>query len=499
MRRILSLNLPGFAVDRLCRDSALVLVATSRGTQRVTGCSVQAARFGVRTGMSVAHARALVGEGAFELEDADPTGDRRALEELGAWAMRFSPLVGVDPPDGLLLDVVGVERLFGSEARLLERVLDAFEARGFRARGAVAGTIGCAWALARFGSERLACAASGDEREALAPLPIEALRLEPRTVEGLVELGLERVEHLFALDRKKLPARFEEGLLLRLDQALGRAFEPLVPLRPVVRPRADYVFEEPVELDVVEHVLSTLLERLLGPLRSRDEGVRQLELRLLCAEAEPVHETLVLSRPSNDFDHLWPLLERPLERAPFGFGVERIDLAFSRTMPIPSSQLASWEAKAPARASAPDRALGELLDHLVGRLGRARIRRVEAVASHLPEEAFRERSVLDPAPDRNAAVENGASLALARPSHFYDPPHPMAVETQGSVPVRFQWQGEWREVVRHWGPERIRSPWWKAKRRMNARDYYRVEDRDGLWLWLGRDPEGRWFAHGEWS
>ena len=52
------------------------------------------------------------------------------------------------------------------------------------------------------------------------------------------------------------------------------------------------------------------------------------------------------------------------------------------------------------------------------------------------------------------------------------------------------------------GPERIGRRWWQFAwtRRQPARDYYRVQDEAGVWLWIYRArPTGRWFVHGVWA
>ena len=71
---------------------------------------------------------------------------------------------------------------------------------------------------------------SGQEAEALAPLPIEALRLAPETRTTLRRLGFKSVGALIDKPRAPFAARFAAELLRRLDQALGRVDEPLVPI-----------------------------------------------------------------------------------------------------------------------------------------------------------------------------------------------------------------------------------------------------------------------------
>jgi len=504
MRRILALNLPRFSVDRLRRprgERPLLLVESVQSSHWVVERSDAAAERGVRPGMSLAHARALIGtsggssEGRPEpvIEPFDRKGERRALEELGVWATRFSPLVALLEPSGLLLDVTGSERLFGDEAALTDAVARAFFERGLRVRCAVAGTIGCAWAVAGFGARERVQIPPGAELRALAELPVEALRLEPETIDALREVGIERVAHLLELPRSELPARFGQELLLRLDQARGQAFEPFVPLH-VAPPLVQlHEFEEPVKLDVVQHVLRALLERLMAELAERGQGARRVEFRIDCAETSPFEDTLVLSRPSRDPAHVWSLLAPRLDRVQLGFGALRLSVSTPDAVPMPALQSASWD-----RGGETPEELGRLLDTLAGRLGSARVLGIEPVESHLPERAFRRRSP-------TATVPGAAGITtLARPSRIFTPPDPVDVGTSKSgAPSWVRWRGARRQVARHFGPERIAPPWWvrenRGTRSHGARDYFRVEDERGGWLWLLCDAGGRWFVHGEWA
>src|SRR5690348_710946 len=121
MRRVVSLFLPTWATDRLRRrlDSTapppevpLVLIGRE-GRQRVVTAVDRAAQgLGLYPGMAATQAQALVpGLGT---DTADPEADEAALGRLGLWALkRYSPVVAVDPPDGLMIDASGVAHLHG--------------------------------------------------------------------------------------------------------------------------------------------------------------------------------------------------------------------------------------------------------------------------------------------------------------------------------------------------------------------------------------------------
>ena len=153
-RRYLSVWLRRLSTDRIERRSselveAFVVVASIQSAQRITGLTDGAARLGLKIGMGLADARAMYP--SLPVVDADPEADLRLLEGVADWCDRYTPLVGIDAPDGLLLDITGCSHLFSGEAALARDLVTRLTQQGFRVRAAVADTVGGAWAVARYG------------------------------------------------------------------------------------------------------------------------------------------------------------------------------------------------------------------------------------------------------------------------------------------------------------------------------------------------------------
>ncbi len=118
------------------------MYAPQRGCFRVVACS---GKYGVRIGMPLAEATALA---PAHFQQHDPQADRQALAHLAAWCEQFSPIVGIQEPDNLCLDVTGVGSLFGGEAGpggLAQQTLRALQRLGLTVRLAIADTLGAAW------------------------------------------------------------------------------------------------------------------------------------------------------------------------------------------------------------------------------------------------------------------------------------------------------------------------------------------------------------------
>ena len=82
------------------------------------------------------------------------------------------------------------------------------------------------------------------------------------------------------------------------------------------------------------------------------------------------------------------------------------------------------------------------------------------------------------------------SLAPTRPIRLFARPEPVEAiaEVPDGPPVQFTWR-RMRHVVAHAeGPERIAMEWWRdAAGRALTRDYFRVESREGVRVWLFRE------------
>ncbi len=472
--------------------SPTLLVRTVSGRQIVAHRCERARTLGVRPGAALSAARAALPANVTPVILLDePDRDRRALRAVATWALRYSPIVAPEEPDAILLDITGCDHLFGGEASMLRRVLGDLHRLGFRARGAIAPTFGAARAVARFGPEREAIVADGGVHDALAGLPVLALDMEGDDAAGLAEVGVKTVGELFALPRAAIGARYGVGALRCVDRALGRMAEAIEPVRAAEPVRIARVFDGPCAcLETIGLACRETLERLGKELERREEGALEVVVTLERSDLEPARLALRLCAGSRDAGHLWSLLLPRLERTHLGFGVEGVLVEAARTARLSHGQ-GGWWGGSQARSREGDR----LLDMFANRLGRDRVRRALIVESHTPERAFAWRSVLVPMDASRAEAPEGA-----RPTILFDPPQPArAVALTPDGPVhRFEWRAGAGDVAHCTGPERLAGEWWRGGG--ETRDYFKVRDERGAWLWLRRDHAGgRWFVHGMWA
>ncbi len=538
----------------------LVTVAREGGRVSIQAACPAALALGVVPGMALTQARASFP--GLDVRDADPAGDAADLARLAlTLARRWTPVVAQSGPsaggDGLVLDLTGVAHLHGGEARMTRRLVRLLARHGVAARIAVADTVGAAWALARFGRSapsgqaarirggpqpggngrgapgwshdaagRTMTDAGADAAvqivppdghlNALAPLPVAALRIEPRAAELLARLGVDTIGQLAAMPRGPLARRFGTALVARLDQASGALPEPLdpvVPLDPVtVRQR----FAEPiVTAEAIAHWLGELVPRLAARLSRAGLGARQVALVADRVDGVPQPLRVGLARPTRDPVHLLRLLARRIEEIDPGYGIDALALHVRRADPLGPEMLAPHL----AGEAQPD--LAPLIDTLANRIGPTRLWRCSPVDSDVPERSVAGISPLDPPPGRTRVVEADDVRRLdergrdhpwhprwPRPVRLLRRPEPVDNVLYGlpdQPPKRFTWRGRVHLVVRADGPERIAGEWWRRPgERQAVRDYFCVEVEAGGRFWLYRRGDGvraetgdlAWFLHG---
>ena len=87
------------------QHSAFVVAAKDHGRQIIVAASKAAEKEGAFPGIVVADAKAVIP--SLQVFDDVPGRPERLLKGLGEWAIRYTPVVSTDPPDGLLLDREG--------------------------------------------------------------------------------------------------------------------------------------------------------------------------------------------------------------------------------------------------------------------------------------------------------------------------------------------------------------------------------------------------------
>jgi protein ImuB len=461
-------------------------VLDAAGRRLLAAVNPAAAAAGLAPGMPLADALSFVPGLATAV--AEPAKDAAALRRLAEWCGRYSPWTAPDGADGVKIEITGCAHLWGGEEGLAADLTVRLARQGIAGRLAVADTLGAAWAYARFAEtgRDVVILASSETDAALAPLPVEALRLDPATAQGLRRVGLKRIGDLYAMPRAALARRFGETVARRLDQALDKLPEPLSPLGETPARRVRLSFAEPIA-DPADLALAAerLTLDLVTRLAREGTGARRLMLAFHRVDGRVERIVLGTARPSRDPHHLAALFKERLDTIDPGLGVEDMILAafavdrlapeqidlprlnpgqtaenYTRTYPslVIPAKAGNQEQPAP-RSEAPCPSQGQaldprfrgddekkqwgateviegsvaaLLDRLGNRLGLAAVARLEARESHIPERASIAISMAHPSapfpslPRMRGRARVGAGSVAVKPSGAeLKPPRPI--------------------------------------------------------------------------
>jgi protein ImuB len=468
----IALRLPRLPLEIFLRGSSTPEPFAVEERHRVFACDRKALVRGVRAGMAVSAALALAPR--LRIAPRDPAAETEALLGVAGWMAQFTPVVALEFPDGVLLDVAGSLKLFGGLEPLIERLREGLKEMGWSAAFAGAPTPRAAFWLVLAGREKLIGSLDGIE-PALAVLPVEVLRCDDETRAAFETIGVRTLKELHALPRDGLARRFGQRLLDDLDRALGHLPDPRNLFVPPARFRAG--IELPAEVAQAEALLFAarrLIVQLSGFLAARSGGVQRFVLKLKHRDRAPTEIAVGLVAPSRDAEHFTLLVRERLSGLALAEPVREIALQAADIVPLAGSNfgLLLEEGKPPGDWE-------HLVERLRARLGNEAVRGIASRAEHRPERA----SMIADLGEKQLQLDFDE-----RPFWLLESPRPLT--EIGAVPHH---EGPLELLV---GPERIESGWWDGDD--IARDYFvaRTRNESLVWIYRERRGEGGWYLHG---
>lgn len=486
--------------------------------------SAAARRAGVRAGMTVTQARVACPGIVVRARDAAAHEAARiaAAEALSA----FGPRVEVTA-DGAAAWVDLTGEAPSREPGIARAATEALALAGFVARVAIASERFTARAVAEHARAARRCIVpTTGSREALAPLPVTALRAELAGARGRGErrdpaetrraiehalaafarLGLATLGDLARLPADTLARRF--GAPAARFSALARG-DDATPLTPFRIPEALFErIEMPAaatSLEPILFALKMLCDRVGVRLTGRSRAAAKLMLHLVLEDAPAAALEIRLPRPTVATKTILDVARERLGNMNLPGAVTELALEVVDSVGTRRTQLALFDALDrpidPKHAPPSPEKLAAILGRLATALGEKAVFASRLADEHCPERAY------EPAPLEGAeagiVAAEGAAIAsrpwfrpgleeARRPTRvlrdpeaiaFYPPVHGRAAE----VVLR----GARLRVEAIDGPERHAGAWWEAA--PYDRDYYYVRTDDGSAWWIFHDR-----AHGDW-
>jgi len=471
----LAVHLPELPLECLRDNRAPARAVLSVGRQpRVLVCSAAAAAQGVRPGLPANAALALAP--SLELLARDAQAEARALEKLAGCGLDFSPVVSLEPPFALLLEVRGSLKLFGGTARLTEQLVLALQLSGYRAQAGIAPTAGAALCLARAGGGQ--CVESLDALPgALALLPLSCLDWPDKPIRLLAEMGVHCLGDCRRLPRDGLARRLGVTRLRELDQVYGRVPEARERFLPAQH------FADELELPALTtdaqlliEGAEILLQRLGREMRRRQRGVSLLWWRLEHPDQPDSWLRLGLLEVTASVPQLLELLRVKLSATRLAAPVLSLTLCASLLdlAAMPDEDLLSGGRSSSEYWPA-------FLARLKTRLGETAVHGLGLHPDHRPELAWQALSQTAARP-----VDDSAAPA---PRPLWLLPQPRRLRERDGQPY---FQGRLQLQA---GPERIETGGWDGQD--VRRDYFQAVNPAGLRLWVFRDLRSRaWYLQG---
>jgi protein ImuB len=530
-RRFMVLHLPRWATDCLKRaDPALaassrplVLWEKQKGAMRIVALDRESSSQGLFAGQTLSDARALVPN--LEAREIDRDIIERIFTDFADWHSNASPIVSVltdvVPYGDLCLDITGVSHLFSGETAMLSQLAGRLTTLGFTVTGAIASTVGAAWALTRFSPGTILD--EGNEQTALQHLPVAGLRLDETQITGLTVLGLKCIGQLYGRNRKDLQSRFGLTLLMRLDQAFGWLEERPTPRLPLSEYYVERRFAEPIGLmDDVLMCAKDLSIQLSYILEAKGIGAQAFHLFLYRVDHKVISLSVNAARATRDATHISRLFAYRAERLggeyDAGFGIDMIRLAASETTEVGAVQNGAFG----ENDGAAD--LDHLYDRLTSRLGAPAVVHSKIVNTHIPDQVVK----LEPVIARTDQEPDLPAVNVPRPLKLLPRPEPITViaEVPDAPPASMVWRRIGYRFAKSSGPERIGAEWRNSDAKLvltsetmdaanrattgeryflegeATRDYYVAEDEGGRRFWIfrlglfGIAESPRWFLHG---
>ncbi len=453
-----SLYLPSLQLDSINpdQDTPIAITARIKNRQQVISCTKGAIDIGITYSMALNGAYALCP--ALTVIEYDQEYQTTLLRQVGEWAMQFSSIVSLHPPDHLLIEIAGSKRLFEGFETLTSLIEQELTKLGFTAQMGIAPTPLAANLLARANS-RIGITRLERLPVGLKEFSVSLLDLDEQTIEGLRKSGIHFIGGLLNVSPASLTRRFGPACVKYLDCLMGKHPYPVKPLR------SSEFFERSLDLPIEVHDTNALqfatlrmTNELSAFLIARDAGVNgylftlrherhantTLQLRFLQATSQPKHLHQVLTER----------LAQTTLPAPVS-GLAMVAKEFS--------EIERNAADFFHKSQRQQKSLGEVIDKICSRLGADSLHALSTVDDHRPEKAWKKTF-----PD---CFEHSIDHWPQRPLWMLDTPKIAKHPLQRISDI-----------------ERIETGWWDDTD--VRRDYFIAQDKNSTRYWVFKERDG---------
>ncbi|WP_428242456.1 Y-family DNA polymerase [Gynuella sp.] len=469
----LFIHFPRLALESyfLSSDGSKPQLLLNPGSREVFQCNSLAERLGIKNGMSTSTAYFLLEDAEIGIYDTHIEYEN--LQRLALIGYRYSAHVSLASPDGLLLEVGTMLKLFNGLDNYWQQLQQSFQRAGFTAVYAVAHTARAAETLAR--NQISCCSTCADEViDKLDTLTVFQLDIETRLAQRLTSMGIHHYQQLRRLPRSELGYRFGKTLVhylnaLEKDQTLQQSF--IIPAH--FRHQIDLLYEA-ASASHLRFPLKRLLQYLEQYLSARQLTAEQLFIKLIHRQRSPTILRIQAINGAWKYRDWQNLIGIQLERTRLSEPVIALQLRAHHFRP--QKQTAGDLLK----QHFPEQDKDQLLSILISRLGHEQVNTIRLTPDPRPQYA-------------SQLVSASMSAQFKKPEKYQQKLHYPVLLLNQPKPVNPQ---NYRLLSK---PERIVTGRWLNGHHYR-KDFFRAEimatDHVHQIHWLSRRDDGNWFLEG---
>jgi protein ImuB len=466
----LYLHFPSLQLDSVLQEPETPMVIVDGHQHSVVQLNEPAAARGISVGMGLATAAALCRDIRMLPYRREQELDR--LREIAQWLYCVSADIALEEPDGLLLRVTSMLKLYRDLPRYWQALRKPLDTLQLRYQYATGYSPPAARMLARAGFNRLSDDAH-ELRQHWTACNLRQTQLLPEHIEKLERVGLHRVADLLSVPLKALSRRFGVEVVRYVGQLTGEL------KHPVVFYHSPEDFRQTLELlydientQALQAPLAHLLASLEGFLRLRDQVTAQITFQLHQRDSSPLPVTVGSVQGEYRAETWLELTKLTLENRTLDGPIYALSLRVAHFQDKATSSEDLFAGKQGKLSG------WQLVSLLQARLGKARVTGLCRVDDFRPELASADCAPLQPHAQQQPPALLRPSLLLPEPKILREP-----------------------VAIVH-GPERIATGWWDQQPLM--RDYYIARNKNGQWYWVFRTPatesnRQHWYLHGYFS
>ena len=384
------------------------------------------------------------------------TSEERTRTILHECAAAFSPRIEdrcEDTSFVCVIDIAGTERLFGTPQRLVRTLWQRVCALGISARIIVSANLHAALCTAKGPLQKpLTVIPPGQERAALASLPVTVLDLTEKQTETFFVWGIRTLGQLAGLPQDALTARMGQDANRLQQLACGSLPHLFQPIEPPFVLKEEMELDTPVELlHSLLFVLGVMLDQMIVRATARLVALASVTVSLVLDGGETHVRMVRTALPSSD-KKLWlKLLHLDLDAHPPQAAISSVRLTAEpgSTMRV---QLGLFSPQLPEPAR-----LDVTLARIRSIVGEDNVGRPVLLDTHAPERFRMEAFAI-------GAAETGvhAGLEPRMTMRQLRPPERITVTLQNAQPMWFYFRSVRYTVERAYGPWIESGGWWNS-------------------------------------